>query len=73
MLIGIFFVNKYGRRKLFMVGWASMTLVLGTIILSVALKQSVLVLGCFCSFQFIWNSTMGAIHWFYYPEVLTDV
>ena len=50
VLIGIYFVNKYSRRKLFMLGWASMSLILATIVLAICIHNGILALVCICSF-----------------------
>ena len=72
ILSSFFIVNRFGKRQLLLAGWLGITFVLGTLVLSILLKNGYLALFCICFFQFVYNWSIGAVHWFYLPEVLND-
>ena len=39
---------------------------------AIVISNGYLALSAMCSFMIVFAPTMGAIHWFYYAEVLTD-
>ena len=49
-----------------------MSILLASIAVSMIAQQSRMVLVFACIHYFAYNWSVGAVHWYYYAEVLTD-
>ena len=72
--IGSFFVVKQNpRRRVYLFGQFGVALCLGALSLFIYLEKGYLAIGSILVYELVINSTIGAIHWLYLPEVLSDI
>lgn len=64
--------KRLGRKTMIVGGQLVMSVLLATIAASMLAQQSRLVLFFASLHYFAYNWSVGAVHWYYYAEVLTD-
>ena len=64
--------SRFGRKTLLQVGWFTLSILLGLIAYFMHLNNSKLTLIFIVMHPLIYNTTVGAVHQFYYAELLTD-
>ena len=71
-VLGFYMTVKFGYRSLLVWGQFLTALMQTTLIFSIQITNGYLALTAMCLMELAFVSTMGSVHWFYLPEVLTD-